>query len=168
MKFKKGDIIKGTKDNDYSIANEYMYKAEVLRVEADSMKIKILEHKNKYMIGETYDVENNDDRFTKITKITKQDLLDMPLGTKIITDKKGHNVFIKVEEGEFDNDDGEIIRDYYINDDLTLDDTDYGNKINRIEEPMYKIVYENNDVKEMTIAEISEALGYEVKIIKEE
>ena len=47
------------------------------------------------------------------------------------------------------------------------DDKDYD--IIKVERPTYTTVFERDEeVKEMTIAEISKALGYEVKIVKEE
>lgn len=43
------------------------------------------------------------------------------------------------------------------------------NDIMKVERPsQYKIMYERNEVKEMTLAQICEELGYKVKIIKEE
>lgn len=56
-----------------------------------------------------------------------------------------------------------------INDLLYIYD-DEDSDIIKVERPTYTTVYEReeNKVKEMTIAEISEALGYEVKIVKED
>lgn len=60
---------------------------------------------------------------------------------------------------------------YDINDDMTMKDRDDSDsdiiKVERAFE--YKTVYKREEtvVKEMTIKEISEALGYEVKIVKE-
>lgn len=59
---------------------------------------------------------------------------------------------------------------YDLNDDLTYNDDDKDSDIVKVERPTgYSTVFERvEEVKEMTIAEISKALGYEVKIVKEE
>lgn len=103
------------------------------------------------------------------TKPTKDELLEMPIGTKITTDNDEHNVFIKVAEDEFRNDDCYVLLDGDINDDLTINDKDLGTRIIKVEVPTYETEYDcSGEVKEMTIAEIRKALGYEVKIIKED
>lgn len=114
-----------------------------------------------------YFKENEIELITK--KPTKEELLEMPLGTKITTNKDKYNIFIKVDKDEFKNDDGDTLCDYEINEDLTIEDEYYGTKIIEVEVPTYETVYgSSKEVKEMTIAEISKALGYEVKIIKED
>ena len=110
--------------------------------------------------------------FEKIyDKPTKEELRDMPIGTKITTDRKEDNVFVKTEEDslEFysveynDNlDSGDI------NNDLSIDC--YGTKIIKIEKPTgYETVYkyDRDEIKEMTVSEIEKELGHPVKIIKE-
>lgn len=47
-----------------------------------------------------------------------------------------------------------------------INNTNYD--IVKVERPRYNTLYEREEIKEMTIAQISEALGYGVKIIKEE
>lgn len=56
----------------------------------------------------------------------------------------------------------------YYDDDLTQNENDKDEDIVKVERNG-RIVYERqeNEVKEMTIAEISKALGYEVKVVKE-
>lgn len=104
-------------------------------------------------------------------KLTKDELLKLPTGTKITTDNNGNNVFIKICEDRFVNDDCDSLCDYDINNDLTIDDEDCGTRIIKVEVPSvltYETKYDySEEVREMTIAEISKALGYEVKIIKE-
>ena len=51
-----------------------------------------------------------------------------------------------------------------------IDDDGYvcvGNHIIKVEQPTYASMYSTNEVREMTVEEISKALGYEVKIVKE-
>jgi hypothetical protein len=102
-------------------------------------------------------------------KPTKDELLKLPIGTKITTDNDEYNVFLKTGEDVFRNDDSDVLVDYDINDDLTINDEDLGTRIIKVEVPTYETEYDSSgEVKEMTIAEISKALGYEVKIIKED
>ena len=104
--------------------------------------------------------------------VTKQELLSMPIGTKIITDAEDedYRIWIKIDDKFANNYDTDCrIDDYDINDDLTLDvDSDFGLRIVKIEKPTYETVYEMHEIKEMTIAEIEKALGHPVKIIKED
>lgn len=73
MKFKTGDIIKGlpASNSKYSWINEKMTKAEVIRVNGDSMDIKILKHKSESQIGQEYDVINSDEYFELVTEVGK-------------------------------------------------------------------------------------------------
>lgn len=172
MKFKVGDRIKG-KNNSYGITDERMLEGEVIELnDSNNMKVKVIRHKDNYYQGNTHWVENSDDKFALISamKITKQKLLDMPIGTKIITDAKENNEY--VYDGDSFIDENGCIDDYDINEDLTLDTYDeetYGTRIIKIEEPEYTTIYDYSaEVKEMTVAEIEKALGHAVKIIKEE
>lgn len=99
----------------------------------------------------------------------KKELFAMPLGTIIKTDKEEHNIFIKVGENDFCNDDIDHLEDINIEKDLTLDCIYYGEKIVEIQKPTYETIYvADEEVKEMTIAEIEKELGYPIKIIKED
>ena len=105
-------------------------------------------------------------------KPTKQELLDMPAGTKIYTDAEAedYQVWLKKIDGDFCNEYNDTFGKYDIEDDLklNLDVEDYGTKIIKIEKPIYETVYDSStEVQEMTIAEIEKALGHAVKIIKE-
>ena len=93
----------------------------------------------------------------------------MPLGTIIKTDtEEGNNVFVKVGEETFYNDDDDELDEEDIHDDLSIDF--FGNKIIEIQEPIcYKTIYtENREIREMTISEIEKKLGYSIKVIKED
>lgn len=63
--FKPGDIICGIANNGYSVTNEKMKKAEVLKIYDSSMQIKILSHEDKEEIGATSYVENTSSKFKK-------------------------------------------------------------------------------------------------------
>lgn len=70
------------------------------------------------------------------------------------------------DEDEYSN----LTELYELNDDLTMMDRDYSESdIIKVERPMkYMTIFDRSKgVKEMTISEISKALGFEVKIVKE-
>lgn len=119
--------------------------------------------------GHKWNVDYDNLKLINYRKPNKKELLELPIGTKITTDNDEHNVFIRVAEDEFRNDYGDLLVDFDINDDLTINDKDCGTRIIKVEVPTYETEYDcSGEVKEMTIAEISKALGYEVKIIKED
>ena len=101
------------------------------------------------------------------TKPSKRELLKMPLGTIIKTDIEGrNNVFVKVGEDIFCNDEDDLIEEDDIFKDLSL--KFYGNEIVEIQEPTFTTIYtKNKEVREMTISEIEKELGYPIKVIKE-
>ena len=102
-------------------------------------------------------------------KPTTQELLELPIGTKITTDLEEDNAFVKFDENSFINQQADILEVYDIEYNLLINVGGYGTKIIKIEVPDYKTIYDSSkEVKEMTIAEISKALGYEVKIVREE
>lgn len=112
-------------------------------------------------------------RAFEILKVTKQELLDMPIGTKITTnaENEDYRIATKVRKDAFEFlEDMYTLNDYEINDDLTLDiDLDYGTKIIKIEKPTYETVYDYKaELREMTVAEIEKELGHPIKIIKED
>lgn len=173
--FKVGDIIKG-KENEYGITNDEMMKAVVTEVNRDRMEIKVLEHKRESEINEKYWVDNDDKDFTFYNaEITKQLFLDLPIGSKIITDNEDeYHYFIKIGDKQFSNDDDDLLwldDDFDSSFDLENKKVNlYGKKYNiiKIEKPIYSIIYmKEQQPKEMTIKEISKILGYDVKIVKE-
>ena len=167
MKFKVGEKVKIKKnlkegyDFKYYVADEmekfkgktvtiYSVNSEAYRIEEDNMSW-----------------DWTEDMFEGLAIITKEELFKMPLGTIIKTDKEKYNVFVKVGESDFCNNICDHIEDNYVNDDLSLEC--FGNKIIEIEEPTYQTIYKADDeVKEMTIAEIEKELGYPIKVVKEE
>lgn len=122
----------------------------------------------RYSIKEdSYNYTWSEDMFEGLAKLSKEELFKMPLGTIIKTDRDHNNVFVKVGENDFCNDDADHIESCYVNDDLSLEI--FGNKITEIQEPSYTTIYKaDEEVKEMTIAEIEKELGYPIKVVKEE
>lgn len=170
MKFKVGDKVIIRKD----LKEGYDFKEYVTDdMEELAGKIvtitKVWENDGgRYYIKEDmYNYIWSEDMFENSTKPTKEELFKMPLGTIIKTDRDCNNVFVKVGENDFCNDDVDHIEDNYVNDDLSLEC--FGNKIIEIQIPTYETIYKaDKEVKEMTIAEIEKELGYPVKIIKED
>lgn len=73
--FKVGDIICGVHNNGYSITNERMKKAEVIRAYNDGyMTIKILEHEDDKEISECYPAKNSDKDFKLVKQNTNKSI----------------------------------------------------------------------------------------------
>lgn len=107
-------------------------------------------------------------------KLTKQELVKMPIGTKVYTDAddEDYQEWLKVSKYRFYNfKSDESFTDDRLDDDLKFDEyieEDYGTRITKVEEPEYKTAYEYSpELKEMTIAEIEKELGYPIKVVKE-
>lgn len=171
MKFKVGDRVRIRKDlkkgDDFEI-----YVTD--KMEELAGEIVTITKVNKALVNVRYVIDKDDgfyawseDMFESSVKPSKEELFKMPLGTIIKTNRQEHNVFVKVGENDFCNDDCNYIEDSYVNNDLSLDV--FGIKIVEIQEPTYEIIYkEEAEVKEMTIAEIEKELGYPIKVVKEE
>lgn len=100
-----------------------------------------------------------------VKKPSREDLLKMPVGTKIITDKGNEYVY----DGEDFTDKNDALMFYIIDDNLKLIDDDkyYGNKIIEVQIPEYKTIWKESP-KKMTLKEIEKELGYSVEIVEEE
>lgn len=99
--------------------------------------------------------------------IRKKELLEMPMGTKVITDEEENNEYIYDGSDIFHNNDNDAFDSFDITDNLMVNDW-HDCKIVEVLAPEYRTVYKKDEVKEMTIAEIEKELGYAVKIVKEE
>ena len=170
MKFKVGDKVRIRKDlkegHDYKLyVNDDM---EELAGEIVTITKVYGDCDTEYEINEdTGENSWTEDMFEGFAKLTKEELFAMPLGTIIKTDREEHNVHVKVGENDFCNDDADHIEYHKVNDDLSLEY--FGNKIIEIQEPTYKTIYKaDEEVKEMTIAEIEKELWYPIKVVKEE
>ena len=169
MKFKVGEKVKIKKnlkegyDFKYYVADEmekfkgkavtiYSVNSEAYRIEEDNMSW-----------------DWTEDMFEGLAKPTKEELFKMPLGTIIKTDREKHNIFVKVGENDFCNDNRDHIEDSDINEDLTVDNYCGDKTIIEIQIPTYETIYKaDEEVKEMTIAEIEKELGYPIKVVKED
>lgn len=165
MKFKVGDKVRIRKD--LKEGPEYKYYVDDSMEKLAGKCVEILEaDSDSYQVAGSKSLWS-EDMFEKFVKLTKEELLKMPIGAIIKTDWDEHNIFVKVGENGFYNDDCDHIHDDDINEDLSLDYC--GDKIIEIQEPTYRTIYRaETEVKEMTIAEIEKELGYPIKIVKEE
>lgn len=165
MKFKVGDKVRIRKD--LKEGPEYKYYVDDSMEKLAGKCVEILEaDSDSYQVAGSKSLWS-EDMFEKFVKLTKEELLKMPVGTIIKTDWDEHNIFVKVGENDFCNDYRDHIEDDDINEDLSLDRC--GDKIIEIQEPTYRTIYRvETEVKEMTIAEIEKELGYPIKVVKEE
>lgn len=169
MKYKVGDRVRVRSDLEVSSIDEEIKKYGVsLNSEMVSMGGKVVTISDTN--GKYYNIRGCDYLWADETfegyagKITKEELFNMPIGTKIITDKGKEFVF---DEESFINEDA-LIYDYNIDDSLNLiDDSYYGTKIVKVLEPEYKTVWKEVP-KKMTLKEIEELVGGPVEIVEEE
>lgn len=167
MKYKVGDKVRIRSDLKETMNNAIYgisVNSEMAKLAGKMVTIKDIINKKIYTIKE-YDFAWTDKIFVSIENPGKVTLLNMPVGTKIITDKGKELVY----DGECFSDKDDVIMDTMIDDDLNLiyDDMDYGTKIIEILEPEYRTVWKE-EVKKMTLKEIEKELGYPVEIVEEE
>ena len=172
MKFKVGDKVKIRKDlkkgNGFNL-----YVTDDMEELAGKI-VTIIDawgnNDGRYSIKEdSYSYTWSEDMFEGLAKPSKEELFKMPIGTIIKTDRDYNNVFVKVGENDFCNDNADHIFQCHVEEDLTINCNHFGNKIIEIQEPTYNTIYKaDKEVKEMTIAEIEKELGYPIKVVKEE
>lgn len=108
MKFKVGDIVKIVKDGGNHINRNPQFKI------GSVFEITGINHSHfPYELGYLYCCKEWEIELVN-KKITKEELFKMPIGTKITTDLKEDNVFIKVDEESFYDDEKRIyMRKWY-------------------------------------------------------
>lgn len=170
MNFKVGDKVRVKKNLKDIEKFEHGYMPDMESFEGKIVTIKCVTEEWVRITEDTHRYDWDFRAFEPINKKpTKEELFEMPIGAKITTDLDECNIFVKKNANEFENDHSDVIADYDINEDLSLNVGCYGDKIIKIEVPTYETVYDSSEeVKEMTMDEICKALGYNVKIIKEE
>lgn len=125
--------------------------------------------------GKDYDIEEDNDNYSwaedwlePVYDVkTKDDLKD---GDVVTLRNRDRLIYCdgQFKDLTYPNHNG-ICDTYDIEDDLTGCTNDNHNDIMKVERPLsyYEVFNRNESVKEMTLEEISKALGYEVKIVKE-
>lgn len=158
MKFKIGDRIVANKkaDDKYGITKEG-WKGIVTKVGEYNFEAKSTYESHEYTLS--YDCFD----------LMLSKLEDLQFGD-IVTERNGERyVFadgrLYGEDSDYYNDCDAV--DDYFNDDLTYEEDDFSeHDIVKVERNGITI-FERGETKEMTISEISKALGYEVKVVKE-
>lgn len=173
MKYKVGDKVRIKKElKEGSSYDGIFVNKEMEKMAGKIVTIETTCEDKTYRIKENNNAWWQEKMFEEITKPTKKELFDMPIGTKIKVKENDYtfHIFIKIEDGYFVNikDSGDILEEDDIEDDLSFDYW-YYEKIIEVQAPTYSTAYIENeeDKKEMTIAEIEEKLGYPIKIVKE-
>lgn len=177
LKYKVGDIVRLVKKHDSSrnIPNEIIGRSFKI-FEVDETDDDLTYH--GFLIGfDVYDYKNyidylrwfREDEIEIYTEdITREKLEHMPIGSMIITNEtERHNIYVKNDSDEFVNEYKESLYAYDFDDETLTFGSDTETKIDEISLPVYYTIYKKEDEPvEMTIEEISEKLGYNIKIVK--
>lgn len=194
MKFKVGDIIKGTNDAKYSITNKDMYAARVLELyKSGNIRIRILDHLNRDNVGDTYivnpkhfvykDNDSKDNNLYKNNLGTNSivEIIEAPYGAKgvnkrygLLVDSHTGNHLLKTEKFKH-NGLNETSKYFFIPFNNFYKTTEeekgeiwgLGDNFTEIEfkDIITGIIY--NKPKKMTIEEIEKELGYKFEIVEE-
>lgn len=98
----------------------------------------------------------------KIKKITKEDLRE----GDILTDREGYQSVVVKYDTHLETK-GYTIELYELTDDLLDEGGNSNNDIVRVERPRCcETIFEREEIRKMTVEEISKELGYEVKVVK--
>ena len=165
-KFKVGDKIKAIQDTEYVITTkENEWEGIVTSVSEESFDAKTTHVKKLGSIGDVYSDLDYD--YFEISKFTIDnlkfgDILTLRNGEKFVY-ASGHMF------GEDDSSwrDCDVVRDCYENNLLSEDHDEREYDIVKVERLGNIVFTQPETVKEMTVSEISKALGYEVKVVKE-
>ena len=164
MKFKIGDRVKAISDNYGFTTEENEWKGIVTKVEEEEFSARTTYSKNKSCLGKVFiclEYKN----FEKDDTSARDDL---QFGD-ILTLRNGERFVYAdgVIHGESEDyyADCDTVSMCYDND-LIYNSSHSECDVMKVERNGI-VVFEREEVKEMTIAEISEALGYEVKVVKE-
>lgn len=173
LKYKIGDIVRITgTEHSVGVPSEVIYrKAKILKTDFSDVPYKIFlldysecDYDND--IATTYWIPEDDIELFR-QKITPEILEKLPIGSIIFTSEDEHNQYVKIDWNEFQNDDCDSLLSKELNDKLEFTETYDNPKLIGIQEPVYYTTYYKGDEPvEMTIEEISEELGYNVKIVK--
>ncbi len=144
MKFKVGDKVRVKKDLEEG--HDYKYYVDSIMQDLAGKIVTI-----KSVRVESYKIEQDngywdwtEDMLEEIKKPTKEELLKMPEGTKVIIDKEENNEFIFDGDDMFENDEGDFFWDVDVNEDLSLDSEDCGTKIIEIQTQKYETYWKED------------------------
>jgi hypothetical protein len=157
MKFKVGDRVRVKRDLKEGELYEGLEALSGM-VELAGQVLEIVELKYDYYYRLNKSCYLFTSKMIEPYTYKKQGLVDAPIGTKITTDKKENDVYVKTEENAFTDNRGFVFLINELLENFT---------IIKIEEPIYTTVWEREKIKELTLSEIEEKFGCKVKIIKE-
>ena len=160
---KVGDKVKAITNNYNITSKKNEWEGIVTKVKGNHFGARTTYTKNGYFIGDEFELRCGD--FSKVD-IKRQDLQF----ADVLTLRNGERYVVADnciygEERSYSRD-CDIIQTWY-NADLTQNEGDENEDIVKVERAGQVIYERKNEVKEMTVEEISKALGYEVKIAKE-
>lgn len=99
MRFKVGDIIKGIGKNRYSYTNADMTRGRVIKVyedvpsgEHDDIRIEVLEHTKKFVVGAKFDVKS---KYFELVERAPFGKSDLKTGWRIFTRDGGDYIVMK-------------------------------------------------------------------------
>lgn len=172
-KFKVGDKVKVR--NDLIVDNRYYdgcrFAKEMDKYKGQKATIINITDSDRHILDIDKGYWNWTYDMLQPVNFTKDDLQDGDIVTLRNGDKLVYSKYNEDFTDLYDSNHDNYLCDLYnLDDDLTCNSYDEGSDIVKVERPTsYATMYEReeNEVKEMTIAEIIEALGYEVKIVKE-
>ena len=176
-KFNVGDYVIGNSDN-YAYTDERMGLGVITRLDSDGdCRVLILKHEDEDEVGNEYGcTRHGDDDFKKVSSYKEAmfDIMEIEDKFGVIIEFKNGEKYV-LADGSLYGEDSSYDWDCSS---LCEDDFDgnlrYGDSHNY---DIQKITYNNvvlfdrtinkGEAKEMTVAEISEALGYDVKVVKD-
>lgn len=173
-KYKIGDVVKITGTNhSFGVPDDVIgKKGKILKTDSSSLPYKIhlidyseIDEKNELQYY--YWLNESDIELFRHKKITPETLKKLSLGSIIITSENEHNRYVKNDYDEFQNDCCDTLFAGELTEELIFSQTSGNPRLIEIHEPVYYTTYNVNDEPiEMTIEEISEKLGYNIKIVK--
>ena len=176
-KFNVGDYVIGNSDK-FNYTDKKMKLGVITQINSDrDCRVRILDHEKKEEIGEDYWCNyHGDDDFKKVGSYREAmfDIMEIEKKFGAIIEFKNGEKYVLAdgaiygENASYEWDYNSLCEDDFDGNLRCEDNHDYDIK---------KITYNNvilfdrnlskGEAKEMTVAEISEALGYEVKVVKE-
>ena len=192
MKFKVGDIIKGTKDGRYAVTNEDMYAARVIELyKSGNIRIRILDHLVRDNVGDTYivnpkyfvykdnDFKDNDLYKNNLGTNSIVKIIEAPYGARGVNETYGLLIDSKTadkifEEETFYHQGLGKNSDYFFIPFNSNDTQHYSGEIWGLGKDFTEIEFKdittgiiyNKKPKKMTIEEIEKELGYKIELIK--
>lgn len=176
-KFNVGDYVIGN-SKEYNFTDKDMKLGVITRIDSDGdYRVLILKHENEDEVGNNYGcIRHGDDDFKKVSSYKEAmfDIMEIEDKFGVIIEFKNGEKYVLAdgsiygEDSSYDWDCSSLCEDDF-DDNLRCEDNhDYDiKKITYNNVVLFDRTINKGKAKEMTVAEISEALGYEVKVVKD-